>query len=64
VRIVSLCPSLTELVCDLGLAEATGLERGRFRIVDGELLPWFGSRTPRGIDYAERVICELAKSAG
>jgi len=38
------------------LAEATGLGRERFRIVDGELLSWHGSRTPRGIDYAERVI--------
>lgn len=44
------------------LAEATGLGRGRFRIVDGELLSWHGSRTPRGIDYAEAVIRELAES--
>lgn len=38
------------------LAAATGLDRERFRIVDGELLSWHGSRTPRGIDYAEQVI--------
>lgn len=45
------------------LAEATGLGRGRFRLVDGELLSWHGSRTPRGIDYAERVIREAIDSA-
>ena len=28
----------------------------RIQIVDGELLSWHGSRTPAGIDYAERVI--------
>lgn len=38
------------------LAGLTGLPRQRFRIVDGELLSWHGSRTPRGIDYAEQVI--------
>lgn len=38
------------------LAEMTGLPRERFRLVDGELLSWHGSRTPRGIDYAESVI--------
>jgi iron complex transport system substrate-binding protein len=38
------------------LAAATGLPRERFRIVDGELLSWHGSRTPAGIDYAEQVI--------
>jgi ABC-type Fe3+-hydroxamate transport system substrate-binding protein len=32
------------------------LPRERFRLVDGELLSWHGSRTPRGIDYAERVL--------
>ena len=34
-------------------------ERGAgriLRLVDGELLSWHGSRTPRGIDYAESVI--------
>jgi iron complex transport system substrate-binding protein len=40
------------------LALATGLPRGRFRIADGEYLSWHGSRTPDGIDYAERLICE------
>ena len=38
------------------LATASGLARERFRIVDGELLSWHGSRTPAGIDYAEQVI--------
>ena len=38
------------------LAEATGLPRSRFRIVDGRLLSWHGSCTPRGIDYAAEVL--------
>lgn len=38
------------------LADETGLARDNFRIVDGEYLSWHGSRTPDGIDYAERVI--------
>ena len=38
------------------LAALTGLARERFHLVDGELLSWHGSRTPRGIDYAESVI--------
>jgi iron complex transport system substrate-binding protein len=38
------------------LATLTGLARDRFVRCDGELLSWHGSRTPRGIDYAERVI--------
>ncbi|HEX7122111.1 MAG TPA: cobalamin-binding protein [Gemmatimonadaceae bacterium] len=38
------------------LTSLTGLPRERFRLVDGELLSWHGSRTPRGIDYAEQVI--------
>ena len=38
------------------LSGLTGLPRERFRLVDGELLSWHGSRTPAGIDYAERVI--------
>jgi ABC-type Fe3+-hydroxamate transport system substrate-binding protein len=38
------------------LAAATGLPRERFVLADGELLSWHGSRTPRGIDYAERII--------
>ena len=42
------------------LAERLGIERERFRIVDGELLSWHGSRTPAGIDYAEQVIMEAA----
>jgi iron complex transport system substrate-binding protein len=40
------------------LAAATGLPRERFRVVDGELLSWHGSRTPDGIDYADRIIEE------
>ena len=41
------------------LSGLTGLPRERFRLVDGELLSWHGSRTPCGIDYAELVISEL-----
>ncbi len=40
------------------LVEATGLPRTAFRIADGEYLSWHGSRTPGGIDYAERLIAE------
>ncbi|HEU4563558.1 MAG TPA: cobalamin-binding protein [Gemmatimonadaceae bacterium] len=46
------------------LAALTGLARERFRIVDGEMLSWHGSRTPAGIDYAERVIVEAGEAAG
>jgi ABC-type Fe3+-hydroxamate transport system substrate-binding protein len=38
------------------LAVLSRLPRDRFRLVDGELLSWHGSRTPRGIDYAESVL--------
>lgn len=38
------------------LARVTGLARERFVIADGEYLSWHGSRTPAGIDYAERLI--------
>lgn len=38
------------------LASLSGVPRERFHLVDGELLSWHGSRTPRGIDYAESVI--------
>jgi len=38
------------------LAVLTRLPRERFRLVDGELLSWHGSRTPLGIDYAESVL--------
>jgi len=38
------------------LASLSRLPRERFRLVDGELLSWHGSRTPRGIDYAETVL--------
>jgi ABC-type Fe3+-hydroxamate transport system substrate-binding protein len=38
------------------LAELSGVARDRFQIADGELLSWHGSRTPAGIDYAERVV--------
>lgn len=41
------------------LVEATGLPVERFHVVDGELLSWHGSRTPDGIDYAERVMEDL-----
>ena len=35
---------------------ATGIERARIRLVDGEYLSWHGSRTPDGIDYARGII--------
>jgi ABC-type Fe3+-hydroxamate transport system substrate-binding protein len=38
------------------LSAASRLPRDRFRLVDGELLSWHGSRTPRGIDYAESIL--------
>jgi ABC-type Fe3+-hydroxamate transport system substrate-binding protein len=38
------------------LAAETGLPRDRFRLVDGELLSWHGSRTPDGVDYAARLL--------
>jgi ABC-type Fe3+-hydroxamate transport system substrate-binding protein len=38
------------------LSMRTNLPRDRFHIVDGELLSWHGSRTPRGIDYAQAVV--------
>ena len=38
------------------LTALTGLPRERMHFVDGEYLTWHGSRTPAGIDYAERVI--------
>ena len=38
------------------LGGLTGWPASRFKIVDGQDLSWHGSRTPRGIDYAERVI--------
>ena len=38
------------------LASLSRLPRERFRLADGELLSWHGSRTPRGIDYAEAVL--------
>ena len=38
------------------LAMLAQLPRERFRLADGELLSWHGSRTPRGIDYAESLI--------
>ena len=38
------------------LAALSRLPRERFLLADGELLSWHGSRTPRGIDYAESVL--------
>ena len=38
------------------LSAQTRLPRERFRLADGELLSWHGSRTPRGIDYAESIL--------
>lgn len=41
------------------LAQATGLALGQFRIADGEYLSWHGSRTPAGVDYAERILSQV-----
>lgn len=38
------------------LTGKTGIPRERIVIVDGELLSWHGSRTPRGIVYAGEVM--------
>jgi ABC-type Fe3+-hydroxamate transport system substrate-binding protein len=38
------------------LSALTRLPKERFRLADGELLSWHGSRTPRGIDYAESLL--------
>ncbi len=46
------------------LARLSGVPRERFRVVDGEMLSWHGSRTPAGIDYAEQVIADAVRSAG
>ena len=46
------------------LAALTGLPRERFRLVDGELLSWHGSRTPRGIDYAEVALAPPPAAVG
>lgn len=45
------------------ISRATGLAPEIFHIVDGELLSWHGSRTPRGIDYAAEVIGEIRRGA-
>ena len=44
------------------LAAAAGLPRDRMTFVDGEYLTWHGSRTPDGVDYAERVIADVRKT--
>jgi iron complex transport system substrate-binding protein len=44
------------------LSRASGLARSKFQIADGEYLSWHGSRTPDGIDYAERMIRDAAQS--
>ena len=41
----------------------TGIPRDRFRIADGEYLSWHGSRTPAGIDYAERLVADARRQA-
>lgn len=41
------------------LADATGLPIERFRLVDGELLSWHGSRTVAGLRYAGELMASL-----
>ena len=43
------------------LAAVSRLPRDRFRLADGELLSWHGSRTPKGIDYAESMLRSYAR---
>jgi ABC-type Fe3+-hydroxamate transport system substrate-binding protein len=38
------------------LAAVTGLPLERFVLADGELLSWHGSRTARGVDYADTLL--------
>jgi iron complex transport system substrate-binding protein len=45
------------------LAAATGVPHERMAFVDGEYLSWHGSRTPDGVDYAERVIVRARRAA-
>lgn len=45
------------------LAAATGIDRARFRLADGELLSWHGARTGEGAEYAEAVL-GLAPNVG
>lgn len=45
------------------LVELTGWSADRFKIVDGQDLSWHGSRTPRGIDYAARVILSVRRGS-
>jgi iron complex transport system substrate-binding protein len=45
------------------LAAGAGLPRDRMQFVDGEYLSWHGSRTPDGVDYAERVIARARRAA-
>jgi len=45
------------------LSALSGIPRDRFRIVDGELLSWHGSRTPAGVDYAEQVMSAGSSAA-
>jgi ABC-type Fe3+-hydroxamate transport system substrate-binding protein len=64
-RIVSLVPSLTELICDLGLeAYLVGVTkfcvhpqhiRTKVILVDGELFSWYGSRLIKAFDYFKKL---------
>ena len=54
--IAALRSALVELVVNEVRVPLSRLPRERFRLVDGELLSWHGSRTPRGIDYAESIL--------
>jgi len=57
-RVVFLCtepfPFQEKHVAEL--SSGTGFEPPRFVVADGEYLSWHGSRTPDGIDHAERLI--------
>ena len=44
------------------IARASGIERERFHVVDGERLSWHGSRTPAGVDYAAQIMAECREA--
>jgi ABC-type Fe3+-hydroxamate transport system substrate-binding protein len=44
------------------LATLTGRSRDDIVLCDGEMLSWHGSRTPRGIDYAEQLVRRVRRS--
>ena len=54
-RIVCLVPSITELLCDLGLSRAGGVAAlvpgAEVSLIDGEMTSWYWSQAIVGLDY-------------